>query len=248
VTSATPEHPLGPSAPDPVPVGAVHVWLVRTDVAPLGESDGTGILSADERTRAGRLRHAASRLEYVAARAALRRLLAAYAGRPPGGLEFDYGPSGKPTLREAAGLCFSVSHAADIALIALASSAVGVDVERLPAPPRLDRVAARLLGAATTELLRALPAADRDRAFIHAWTQREAFVKAVGGTLFGTDDPLAFRWPRSPEPEIQVVRGATWTVIPLSIDEQRVGTVVVDGRVHTVRLRVCPPFPEHTGS
>jgi 4'-phosphopantetheinyl transferase len=111
-----------------------------------------------------------------------------------------------------------------------------VDIEPVRARRHIMRVARRLLGEETAALLDRLPAPESDAAFMHAWTQREAFVKATGGTLFRTTDPLVFRWPRPLTAEQQAVADATWTIVPCAAGEGRAATVVAAGEIGSLRI------------
>jgi 4'-phosphopantetheinyl transferase len=209
----------------------VEVWRVRTaaiDPRPLET-----VLADEERVRAARLVDDVHRTRFVVTRAALRRILCAYTGGDPAAVELRYGASGKPYLEgggAAHALRFSVSHAGDLALLAFALDRdIGIDVERARPPRRPGRIAARLFDGATRRLLEGLPPAERTLAFHHAWTQREAYVKAVGGTVFRTHDPLRLHWPR-PEREVhRVPGGAVWTTAALRPAAGYIATLVVAG-------------------
>jgi len=83
-----------------------------------GRRRGGGGLSADERTRAARFHFARDRARFLRRRAALRHLLAGYAGREPHALVFAQGAHGKPAL-PATGLEFSLSHSGGYAVLAV---------------------------------------------------------------------------------------------------------------------------------
>jgi 4'-phosphopantetheinyl transferase len=73
-----------------------------------------------------------------------------------------------------------VSHAEDVALIAVArSQEVGVDVERIV---QLDTEALveQFFSPAERAALRALAPASKVRGFFDAWTRKEAYIKALG--------------------------------------------------------------------
>jgi 4'-phosphopantetheinyl transferase len=160
-----------------------------------GPPEGATGLSPGEYARAARL-DGAARARFLTARAALRHRLAAYGACAPGDLDFSYGPTGKPTLREPLDLHFSVAHSADLVLLAFARTApVGVDLEAVRPVRRQTRIARRVLADASATALARLPAPERDDAFIWAWTQREAYVKAIGGGVLRSSDPLPFVWP-----------------------------------------------------
>ena len=200
--------------------GGVHVWRVRLG-APL--EDVPSSLSPEEFERASRLQGRA-RARFTATRAALRARLAGYLGRAPAAITFRYGETGKPLLLEAEDVHFSVAHSGDVALIAIARGpALGVDLERVRTVPRRARVAARVLAPASAAMLRELPDAQQDDAFIWAWTQREAYVKAIGGGVLRSEDPLPLLWP----PRRCIARG--WSIFPLEAQARHRACLVVQG-------------------
>lgn len=222
---------------------AVDVWRVHmTAVDPRPLLD---VLSAEERERAARLFDDTRRARFIRTRAALRHILSAYVGGEPAALDLRYGAAGKPYLVRdgaAAALRFSVSHADDLALLAFAWNAeIGVDVERVRPPRHGTRIADRLFDEETRRLLARLPPAERTFAFHHAWTQREAYVKAVGGTLFGTLDPLSLRWPRPGRDVRHVAGGDLWTIAPLLPADGYIGTIVVAGEADRITEREHDP-------
>lgn len=107
-------------------------------------------------------------------------VLAAYLDTPPESLFFTYGDNGKPELVSQSALWFSLSHAKGRTLLAVsATGPIGLDVERIPYPPR-DVLAERVLGPQAWRSYRALNEVERGRAFALAWAEREAFAKALG--------------------------------------------------------------------
>ncbi|MGH7444326.1 MAG: 4'-phosphopantetheinyl transferase family protein [Longimicrobiales bacterium] len=217
----------------PLETDAVHVWRVRVGAAPAPVAG----LSPGERARANRLAVPA-RIRFLTARSALRSRLAAYLGCEPDAVDFAYGETGKPALAPPYGLHFSVAHSADVALLAFARCApVGVDLERLRPVPRRERIAPRVMAAASAAALEELPAHERDDAFIWAWTQREAYVKAIGGGVLRSADPLPFVWPpRGYESD-------GWTVAPLAADAHHHACLAVAGTGHVLRLFEHPLPP-----
>lgn len=216
--------------------GTVEVWRLRTtgiDVRPL-----ESVLARDERTRAASLFDDVRRSRFVLTRTALRRILCTYIGGEPSALELRYGPAGKPYLvRDGAAhtLRFSVSHAGDLALLAFGLGRdLGVDIERARPPRRPGRIAARLFDSETQQLLERLPPAERTLAFHNAWTQREAYVKAIGGTVFGTHDPLSLRWPRPDRDVHRVPGGGVWTIAALRPAEGYIASLVVAGEADRI--------------
>jgi 4'-phosphopantetheinyl transferase len=145
-------------------------------------------LSADELVRAGRYVRSTDRDRYIAARAFVRRVLAAYVGVPPTQLRFRYGPHGKPELSGVGtGIGFNVSHSGEWVLCAVAPARhVGVDVERR----RADLTASdtdSVLTAREREVLEKTDSAERAASALRLWTRKEAVVKAMG---VGLSQPL----------------------------------------------------------
>ncbi len=223
--------------------GEAHVWTLTTRVEHAVLQRLAASLSSEEQARFARSRDAGAGRDFVVARAALRSLLGSYLAVPAARIELRYGEMGKPLLTgsEAARLNFSVAHADGCALLAFAGVPVGIDVERIRAVQRATRIAERVFPPATQALLAALPAAQQTAAFVAAWTQHEAVVKALGGALMTTRDPLDFAWPAAFAPrQLRAVHEAhatgTWTVAHLPQPAGRAAALVAAGEVERVRL------------
>jgi 4'-phosphopantetheinyl transferase len=189
--TADPAQPWLPAAPhDPPTLAAesVHVWRVRLD--PPGEmNDAWELLSDEERGRARRFVQEHHRRRFVAAHAALRRILAGYTARHARELRFTLGPNGKPALAESVPggspprLEFNLSHSADLALVAVAwERPVGVDLEQWERDMDHLELAERFFSPAERASLRALATSRDDlvHGFFAAWSRKEAYLKARG--------------------------------------------------------------------
>ena len=162
----------------------VHVWRVSTagnDCDAFAE-----ILSPEERARAARFHFERDRRSFIVCRGTLRRLISSYTGEDPGGIRFDIGLQGKPSLPQAheSGLRFNVAHSGELALLAFArNQEIGVDVE-------FKRMDVDFIGLAETSFSReeraaivACAPADRGNLFYEYWTCKEACIKADGRGL-----------------------------------------------------------------
>ncbi|HXC24468.1 MAG TPA: 4'-phosphopantetheinyl transferase superfamily protein [Gemmatimonadaceae bacterium] len=124
------------------------------------------------------------------ARVETRRILAMLLGVADDGIELEYGPKGKPTLRTDPGLYFSVSHAQGVSMVAVTRVAhVGVDVEVVRAVPMAEAILRRFLTA--EDVGEILTDDNRDFRFVRAWTRAEATVKVRGASVWeaATPDP-----------------------------------------------------------
>ncbi len=212
----------------------IHVWECDLTATDDRRDTCVDLLSGDERDRAGRFRFDDDRMRWVASRAALRCVLSRYLDKTPGQIDFYYGANGKPELkRNSGGLHFSLSHAADRALIAVTRSApVGIDLEKLRELPDRDAIAAAQFSEGEQCQLRQTPAADRSRAFFSCWTRKEAVIKATGEGLamplksfevtVDPDQPPAVR-------SIEECYGAIsdWTLLNIETAPEYIGALAV---------------------
>lgn len=164
-------------------MATIFVHTVDLDRQPAPAAAGP--VSQDERDRAARFRRPRDGYRWLAARAALHRVLGGHLGIAPEALRYTFSGHGKPAL-DLAGppLHFNLSHSGRIALIAVTRHApVGVDVEREKPLPDWRAVASRFFSPAERAQLEALDAADRQRGFYRCWTRKEALIKATGEGL-----------------------------------------------------------------
>jgi 4'-phosphopantetheinyl transferase len=116
-------------------------------------------------------------------------------------LEFEQDRRGKPRLaspwRESP-IDFSLSHADEVLMVAIARRRIGVDVERVRRIPDLDAVARVCFTADEQALLDASSQARRHERFFTMWTRKEAWAKAtglgLGATLPSTTPDLPAGW------------------------------------------------------
>lgn len=199
----------------------VRVFTARLALEPARISGLSQLLSEEERRRAGRFYFARDSRRFTAARAVLRLVLGQYLECAPACVEFAYGASGKPFLRDTT-LRFNVSHSADIALVAVADGReVGVDVERVRPQPEMHRIAERVFSAREFAELQSAPVEAQNDLFFRLWTQNEARLKA-SSLGFGGVPQEAYD---------------DWSVCPIVPVEGYVGAVAVQGGGFDLGLR-----------
>jgi phosphopantetheinyl transferase len=105
----------------------------------------------------------------------------------PTDIEIDTDPDGRPVVRLDGAPVVSVAHTDGVAVaVAACEGTVGVDVERLAAPPPGFATAA--FGA---DELEELPGERREEWLLRAWCAKEAVAKALGDGLRGRPKALA---------------------------------------------------------
>lgn len=167
-----------------LPENEIHVWRAWLDVDSQEKERLSRYLSAEESARAGRFVFEHDREHFLVARGRLRELLGRYLRRAPQSLEFRFGPFGKLSLAEHAGLRFNLSHSYGLALYTFAMNReLGIDAEKIRPEFATEGIAERYFSAAEQSELRGLPIELRTRAFFLCWTRKEAYVKAHGGGL-----------------------------------------------------------------
>ncbi len=151
------------------------------------------------------------------------------------------GAFGRPELASAHDphdLCFNLSHTAGLAVFAIGRRrSIGIDVEavdrRAPSPGVIERA---LRPREAERVLRA-DGRERTAAFLHYWTVKEAYAKALGVGLaldlreVGVDGP-----PSRPRLDLPGGPGE-WRVRRLRPRTGFVGAVVADGEPWRMRLR-----------
>lgn len=223
--------------------GGLDLWLLPAPET-AGRHGRLALHELDdaERARADAFRRPADRERYVAAHIALRRLLAAYLRTAPQDIPFARAacprcgaPHGRPVLT-GADTHFSLSHSRGAVLIGVARSPVGVDVERLPRPERVE-VCAPALHPGERRELAAHPPADRPAAFARLWARKEAYLKGtgIGVGRWTSQVYLGDGGPHTPS------RPAGWTVVDVPWGSGHAAAAAIRGSAPRQVVRRLPP-------
>ncbi|MGH8872209.1 MAG: 4'-phosphopantetheinyl transferase family protein [Acidimicrobiia bacterium] len=158
--------------------GEVHVWRAKLLPPTAGQ---LSTLSADERERAETYRSGHDRSRFIAARSLLRQIIGGYLDRSPAELAFRYGPHGKPELTGEEPLRFNLSHAADMALFAVAlDMELGVDLESASVLLEPESVVQRCMSQRERRRLHQVGSETRSEAILATWVRKEAVAKGRG--------------------------------------------------------------------
>ncbi|MEW2488372.1 4'-phosphopantetheinyl transferase superfamily protein [Streptomyces sp. NPDC048411] len=198
------------------------LWLVRADprIAPTS-------LHAEERRRALGFAQAMIRDRYVAAHTVLRLLLAARLGVAPRQVALTQepcpvcgAPHGRPVVVGGTPH-FSLAYSGDRCLLALADTAVGVDMERIPAPGVVTGLVPDLHPREQAELA-ALPEDERPLAFARTWVREEAYLKGLGT---GLTRGLSTDYVGTGAAPAEGLPG--WTIADVTMDESRTAAIAI---------------------
>jgi 4'-phosphopantetheinyl transferase len=235
--------------PDPLPDGTADVWWARRKDA----SDRLAVvLDETERRRWTAYRRPEDRERFLVGCALAKAALARYTGRSPADVRFDRScaacgePHGKPVIA-GGGPGHSVAHSGDLIAVAVARAPVGVDVEQAEGRPHLlggdgdpEALGRLVLSGPEQAALASVPAGGRARAFLVAWTRKEAVTKATGDGVRATfsevvvaaaaGPPRVTSWPYPRSPRDVSLRD-------LATDAGYVAALAVIGRCEAVRAR-----------
>lgn len=216
----------------------VDVWVAPLDVAPPVLDRLSAVLSPVERRRAGAYRSASDARRFSAARGWLRHVLGAVLGLEPAAVPVSEGP-GKPRLLLGGPPRFNVSHAGDLALVAVASFEVGVDVEDARSGRRWSDLAPVACSPREAAALAGLPEGEQEEAFLAVWTAKEAYLKATGEGLAVPPERVVVGRPAPGGHSAVRVDGGEprWWVRPVRPAPGYVGAVAAEGTRWAVRLR-----------
>ena len=213
--------------------GQVAVWTAELDkVTETRSRQLVRSLSLDENQRALRFRFERDRNRFVVGRGILREILGAYLQINPEKVDFNYGPQGKPYLKEPSGcalgpLKFNVSHSADQVIYALGLGEVGVDLEYVRPIPEMQALIDQYFSVAERSAFGSVSPDQKLKAFYNCWTRKEAYVKACGdGLLIPLD-----QFDVSIEPELPArllrVQGTLGDQLPWSLHSFDLSTEAV---------------------
>ena len=207
----------------------VHIWSVDLDrnrhqVHALSE-----VLTESERQRAAKFINPVHRDRWIVARGYLRQILSQYLDLTPEQIVFAYGEQGKPAI-EGDPIQFNLSHSHDRAVYAIsAKHPVGIDLEYIHSISVAGLVD-RFFSAREQAIFHALPVSKHQSAFFHAWTQKEAYLKACGTGLSTPLDQIEVSIdPDTPAQIITAPILGVWQIQQLEISPEYAGAIVIGG-------------------
>jgi 4'-phosphopantetheinyl transferase len=221
----------------------IHIWEVNLDrgAAP-GEHrtraeirELSDCLTEQERQRAAKFINPLHGNRWTVARGYLRQILSRYVNLPPDQIVFTYGQQGKPEL-EGNPIQFNLSHSHDRAVYGIsATHPIGIDLEQIHSLAAAELVE-RFFSVAERAMFHTLPVSAHQAAFFHAWTQKEAYLKACGTGLSTSLDLIEVSIdPQTPAQIISSPRSdRTWQIRKLELSPDYAGAVVVGGEFNSI--------------
>jgi 4'-phosphopantetheinyl transferase len=213
----------------------VHIWRAELDQSEECLAQLAATLSADEKTRAERFHFDVHRQHFIVARGILRNILGRYLGKEAGELEFCYRDRGKPTLANSnSSVCFNLSHSEGLALYAIACGReIGIDLEFIRPLSDTEQLAKRFFSPREYAVIESLPPEQKQQAFFHLWTCKEAYLKATGEGIAGLRQVEVSLTPETP-PQLLSLPGnqplyPNWSLKQLTSASNYASAIVVAG-------------------
>jgi 4'-phosphopantetheinyl transferase len=182
-----------PTSPPGLAEDQAQVWSFLLDESPARAGELAGLLTADERERAGKFGSEQLRNRFIVGRATLRRLLGRLLNCEPATLVFRYGEFGKPELDGplAGALHFNLSHSGGAGLLAMARRGpLGIDLEKVRPVWDPQQIASRFFTEHEGRQLETVAEQERPEAFFRLWTRKEAWLKATGEGIAASLDRI----------------------------------------------------------
>ena len=217
----------------PIAANELHVWIVHFSHSADDLAVYSTLLTPEERDRAERYRIGPVREQFVICRGTIRRLLGGCLGVAAHLVPITYAGNGKPVLAGGQ-LTFNVTHTTGLGLLAIGSTSLGVDVERVREIPDRDALVERFFAPAERQAYRNLPIEKRGRAFYRGWVCKESVIKAAGASMQSLDGFDVELDPDRP-PAVLLARhamiaSASWAVQDWIPAEGYVAAIAADSR------------------
>jgi 4'-phosphopantetheinyl transferase len=164
--------------------------------------------------------------------------LGSYLGVDPLRVEIQHGAHGRPELAPVHKLCFNLSHTTGVAVCAIGRTrAIGVDVEALDRRALSTGLIERALALREATRVMRAEAGEHTEMFLHYWTVKEAYAKALGVGL-GLDLREVRVQGSIDRPRLDLPGGSgEWRVRRLRPLPGVIGAVVADGGPWRMRVR-----------
>ena len=143
-------------------------------------------LNTEESSRANRYYYIPDQNRFIICRAILKFILSKHIGLHIRDIFFDIDDNKKPYLRGYDSIFFNVTHASDYAIIAIAKSPIGVDIEYINKEFDYKEILPNTFNKSEIEEIN--NGDDKHVAFYKLWTRKESIVKATGK---GIDDTIS---------------------------------------------------------
>jgi 4'-phosphopantetheinyl transferase len=214
----------------------VHVWSADLNLDRQQIEEFSQFLTVQERQRAAKFINLMHGDRWIVARGYLRQILSQYLDLTPVQIAFTHGQQGKPEL-EGSPIQFNLSHSRDRAVYGISAKfPIGIDLEYIHPLPAADLVD-RFFSPVERAIFHNLPIDIQQAAFFHAWTQKEAYLKACGTGLSTPLDQIEVSIdPTTPAAIISAPIAGIWQIQKLEISPEYASAIVIGGDFERIKI------------
>lgn len=161
----------------------MEVWSIDLRNYRQDELIMLSFLDENEKKKAQQFKFEHLKTNHILSHGILRWLLSRYLQISPSDISFSYGPFGKPYLLNK-DIHFNMSHSLDRSLYAFSfEKELGVDIEYIKPNLSIKDLPLSVLSVKEQENIKTLSLHEQKAAFYKKWTQKEAYLKAIGTGL-----------------------------------------------------------------
>lgn len=210
----------------------LHIWPINLDQSHW--DDWAFVLSPAEHHKTQQFKTPTLQHHYRRSHIALRLALAQHTHQAPQHLEILATTTGKPFLPEHP-LHFNLSHSGNQALVGIAKTPLGIDIEHIKMDlPNVQQLAPNVMHPLELMQFRKLSGSEQIAFFYTQWTQKEAYLKAIGTGLQQHPSSILTAYGQAVE-SLQHIHEHTWYTHPVEVSENHVGSVCVGEKMLEIR-------------
>lgn len=224
----------------------IHIWEIDLQQSRERIRELSQYLTDQERHRAAKFINPIHGDRWTVARGYLRQILSQYLDLTPNQIVFTYGQQGKPEVANQDGqpfegnppIQFNLSHSHDRAVYGISAKyPIGIDLEYIH-PIAAAELVDRFFSSAERAVFHSLPISEQQAAFFHAWTQKEAYLKACGTGLTTPLDQIEVSIdPCTPAQIISTPTPNIWQIQKIAISAEYAGAIVIGGDFETIEYK-----------
>ena len=214
--------------------GTIYLWYSSLEVS--NWRSFLTLLSNEERRRAKCFAYERDTRRFVVSHTILRMLLSEMTTIPASRLRLSTGRNSKPALLEELHqpIHFSLARSEEHVVIGFSSHPLGVDIESLSISIDVEDFASVALADEEREALNAIDLVNRHEAVLRCWTQKEAYLKAIGVGLYTSPKTIEVSFTPGVPAGLKKASGSSirvskWFVDIVSIDPSYVAAVAAIG-------------------
>ena len=209
----------------------IHVWLADLNSVSTHLGYLKSCLDRRELARMERYSVERSKRRFVSSRSILKVLLGLYCQSSPQDIRLDYGPLGKPYLKQNRALQFNTTDSQDVALYVFSNwCELGVDLELATRQVRHELIAPRKFTQEEYQQYTSCTKSRQRKFFLSLWTRKESYGKALGvGIRYPLNSVNLSSQGIDQRTSVKDKQGRTWEIIQITSVPQVIASVVTEG-------------------